>query len=97
MNATHIEDVNLTGGPLDSDVIPVMHDQVAFYLVLEDRTHIYFRIGSTRNFFYVGARSNNRCESGLEVAGVSTFQDRGSLMSRIAEICWIYRLRKLMG
>ena len=75
MNAFHVEEINLTGGPLDSDVIPVMPDQMAFYYIANDRTHTYFRIGDTRNFFYVGSRMNGPSRNGLEVAGFSTFQD----------------------
>ena len=97
MNAFHVEEINLTGGPLDSDVIPVMPDQMAFYYIANDRTHTYFRIGDTRNFFYVGSRMNGPSRNGLEVAGFSTFQDHRSLMSRIASITWIHKLRSLMG
>ena len=97
MNAFHVEEINLTGGPLDSDVIPVMPDQMAFYYIANDRTHTYFRIGDTRNFFYVGSRMNGPSRNGLEVAGFSTFQDHRSLMSRIASITWIHKLSSLMG
>jgi len=97
MSAVHVERVNLTGGPLDDGLTYVTADQQVFELIAGDRTHSYLRIGNTRNFFHVGTRANDHATDGLEVAGYSMFQDHGSLVSRIASIRWIHKLRSLMG
>ena len=97
MNAVHVESVNLTGGPLDDGLGYTLPDQQVFEFIAGNRTHTYLRIGNTRNFFHVGTRLNAPSENGLEVAGYSIFQDRGSLVSRIASINWIHKLRSLMG
>lgn len=97
MNAVHVESVNLTGGPLDKGIGYTLPDQPVFEFITGDRTHTYVRIGATRNFLHAGIRLNEHGDNGLEVASTSMFQDSDSLVSRIASIRWVHKLRSLMG
>lgn len=100
MNAIHIELANLSAGPLDGQTIPVHPDQDMFHAILGDREHTYLRIGDTRNFVHVSIRRLFPASDGLEVAGLSMFQDdppRAGLLKSVLSIAWIHRLRSKMG
>lgn len=98
MSTIHIERVNLTNGPIDSETVLVYVDQDEFRYWRSDRIHVYRRIGSTRNFLHTSIQACT-CpadeSANWEVASSSILPDPDPI--RVRAIKWLHRLRSLMG
>jgi hypothetical protein len=80
MSVTHIERINLTGGPMDGITTFIECPVNKWSTVCGDRTHTYRRVAETRLFLYEGAeitcQFEQQNESESNPAGTSSESGR---------------------